>query len=101
MQVCSDHLSSRLRNVSKDLDEYIVNLFNACVPPPTIVNLVKQQYTTTLTERDLYRYRDKVMYQLLHDTSKTPYGTPVDKFIQSFKKKTYTSFIYVLHDYDS
>ena len=43
MPVCSDHVSSRIRNLSSDLDEYIVNLFNGHVPPAMIVNLVKEQ----------------------------------------------------------
>ena len=71
-------------NVSIDLDEFIVNLFNASISPPVIVNLVKEQFKTTLTEGDLYKYRDMVLHQLLSDTSKTPYGTPVDKLIQLF-----------------
>ena len=101
MPVCSDHMSSRLRNVSNDLDEFIVKLFNASISPPVIVNLVMEQFKTTLTEGDLYKYRDKVLHQLLSDTSKTPYGTPVDKLIQSFSKKSDVSFTYVLHDYES
>ena len=84
MPVCSDHVSSRLRNVSNDLDEFIVKLFNARISPPVIVNLVKEQFKTTLTEGDLYKYRDKVLHQLLGDTSKAPYGTPIDKLIQIF-----------------
>jgi len=101
MPICSDHVSSRIRNLSSDLDEFIVNLFNAHVPPPTIVNLVKEQYKITLTEGDLYKYRDKVLHELLSVTSKTPYGTPVDKLIANFNKKSDVSFTYVLHDYKS
>ena len=101
MHVCSDHVSSRLYNLTNDLDEFIVNLFNAHISPPVIVNLVKEQFKTTLTEGDLYKYRDKVLHELLSETSKTPYGTPIDKLIQNFNNKFDVSFTYVLHDYES
>ena len=87
MPVCSDHVSSRIRNLSSDLDEYIVNLFNAHVPPPIIVNLVKEHFQTTLTEGDLYKYKDKVLHELFRDTSKTPYGTQLKSSLQTLIRK--------------
>ena len=53
-RVCSDHVSSRLGHLPKDVNTYIVNMFNNHVPPPTTVTLVKEHYNTTLTEGDLY-----------------------------------------------
>ena len=43
------------------------------VAPAVIVSLVQQTYNTTLTEGDLYKYRNKVLYSMLADTLKKPY----------------------------
>ena len=49
----------------------------------------------------MYKYKDKVLHELLRDTSKTSYGTTVEKLIANFNQKTDVSFTYVLHDYNS
>ena len=101
MQICSDHLSARINHIPIDIDEFIINHLYERVSPAVVVNLVKKIFNTTLTQGDLYKYRNKVLYTMLDNTVKTPHGTPIDKLIHYFSKKKDDSFMYVIHDMDS
>ena len=101
IRVCPSHLSSRINHIPNDIDQFIINHLHERVAPAVIVSLVKQSYNTTLTEGDLYKYRNKVLYSMLNDTVKEPYGTPIDKLIHYFSNKRDVSFMYVMHDMDS
>ena len=68
MQVCPDHLSSRLNHIPVDIDEFIINHLYDRLAPAVIINLIKQTFSTTLIEDDLYKYRNKVSYTMLDDT---------------------------------
>ena len=101
IRVCPAHLSSRINHLPKNIDQFIVNHLHERIAPSQIVALVKQTYNTTLTEGDLYKYRNKMLYGMLDATVNTPYGTPVDKLIYHFTNKKDVSFMYVMHDMNS
>ena len=65
IRLCSDHLSSRINHLPKNIDQFIVNHLHKRIAPSQIVALVKQTYNTTLTEGDLYKYRNKMLYGML------------------------------------
>lgn len=63
------------------VDECTVNIFNA------ITNQVKEQYNLAISIVSSYKYRDKVVFQLLSDTSNKSFGTLVCCPIQSFRER--------------
>ena len=78
IRVCPDHLSSRLNHIYVDNGAFIINHLYEHVAAAVVVNLVKQTFNVTLIEGDLYKYRNKVLYEMLDDTAKIPYGTLID-----------------------
>ena len=55
-----------------------------------------------LTVRDLYKYRNKVLYIMSNDKITTkPYGSTVGFLIKYFPNKKDVSYLYILYDLDS
>lgn len=84
--MCPHHVSSRINPLPDDVINQIILQLKECLPPPTIINIVKANHNITLTAQDLYKYRVKALHSLLDETHKTPYGTRGDHLIQHLKK---------------
>ena len=101
LPVLSTHVSQRIKHLPNNVDDFITGCINEGLGSGVICNLVLKQFERTLTEVDVCHYRDKLSFNLLKQTSKLPYGTPVEQLIAEFQLKKDVSFCYVLHDMNS
>lgn len=86
--------------MSGNINAFIITHLHDRVPLAVIVSLVTQVYNVTLTESDLYKYHNKVVYTMLDDTTTTHYGSRIDKLIKRFINNRYVRFMYVMHVVD-
>ena len=101
LPVLSTHVSQRIKHLPNNVDDFITGCINEGLGSGVTCNLVLKQFERTLTEVDVCHYRDKLSFNLLKQTSKLPYGTPVEQLIAEFQLKKDVSFCYVLHDMNS
>ena len=99
--LCVEHVTMALRHLPPEIDQFIVHHLNEHVHSTTIAKLILQTYGKVVTAMAIRQYRDNINYSILKATSDLPYGTPVERLIAEFSKKTDVSFVYVTHDINS
>jgi hypothetical protein len=98
LSVCVDHIPIKSVHLTADIDTFIKHHINQRVTASTITNPIRETYGKNVSESDIYKYRNKLMYATLKESSDKPYGTPVERLISHFSSREDVSFIYVIHD---